>query len=106
MRKLKSNWLNNKKIISKWAEKPCRKLGHCPYGQLVEEFPLHKKAEKFAIKNNKFVKFEKGKGWVTCYKKDKGACPDINWAFGKVKEPYSCNIFGHDCPVFYHAEKL
>jgi len=101
-----SYWLNTKKIIIKNIEKPCHKLGYCPYGQLVEEFPLHKKAEKYAIKHNKFVKTIKGKGWVSCSKNDKGATPDLNWACKKVKEPFSCKTFGHDCPVFYHAENI
>ena len=36
-------WLNNSKPIFKKdeIEKPCYKCGYCPYGQLVEEFPLH-----------------------------------------------------------------
>ena len=61
------DWLNTTKQI--WAygtiEKPCHKLGYCPYGQLVEEFPL----------------------------KDK-------------RDNVSCKTFGHNCPVFYHAEEI
>lgn len=58
-----SIWINNKKVIDAKAEKPCHKLGWCPYGQLVEEFPL-------------------------------------------VHGKFSCKVFGHDCPVFYHKENL
>lgn len=58
-------WLNNKKIVVKDIEKPCHKLNYCPYGQLIEEFPLTKKRTKF-----------------------------------------SCKTFGHNCPVFYHAENM
>ena len=25
---------------------------------------------------------------------------------GKKRDEYSCNVFGHDCPVFYHAELI
>ena len=59
-------WLNNKTILKSNLKKikPCHKLGYCPYGQLVEEFPL---------RNNKKI---------------------------------SCEVFGHDCPMFYHAEDL
>ena len=78
-----SKWLNNKKQIhfpgkkSNWGknekgkdmlwqvEKPCRFCGFCPYGQIVEEFPLKVKSDKV-----------------------------------------SCNVFGHNCPVFYMAEPL
>jgi hypothetical protein len=58
-----SKWLNNKFIRIKDIEQPCNILQYCPYGQLVEEFPIRKKKNK-----------------------------------------YSCNLFGHDCPVYYHAE--
>lgn len=60
-----SNYLNNKKIIHKVKEivKPCQICCFCPYGQLVEEFPISKK-----------------------------------------RSDYSCEVFGHDCPVYYHAE--
>lgn len=60
------NWLNTKKIINENLnkEKPCHKLGWCPYGQLVEEF---------------------------------GFSDD---------EKISCKLFGHDCPMFYHAEDV
>ena len=38
-----SEWLNNKKIILKDVVKPCKLCGFCPYGQLVEEYPLNTK---------------------------------------------------------------
>jgi len=56
-----SEWLNTKKPIFKKVVKPCKLCGFCPYGQLVEEFPLN-------------------------------------------RNEMSCEVFGHDCPVFYHAE--
>ena len=64
-----SKWLNNKKIIHNLeaVEKPCHRTGYCPYGQLVEEFPLHPEDQD---------------------------------------KKYSCKVFGHDCPVYYHAEFL
>ena len=101
-------WLNNSKIIhkAKDIEKPCHACGYCPYGQLVEEFPLREKETKYAIKHNRYSKLVKGKGWIKCNKKDKDASPDINWAIDKVKNPYSCEVFGHNCPVYYHAEPL
>jgi len=62
-------WLNNKRILRDWEdlEKPCHKLGFCPYGVLVEKFPLHPERK------------------------------------GKLKE-IECEVFGHDCPVFYLSE--
>ncbi len=60
---LAMKWLNNETVIKEnlTKEKPCKKLGWCPYGQLVEAFPLE-------------------------------------------DHEISCKIFGHDCPMFYHAE--
>ena len=82
-----SKWLNTKKILlppyknpkdkaeKLWNEfyrdlnnaklKPCHFCGFCPYGSLIEAFPI-------TIKRTK----------------------------------YSCKVFGHNCPVFYHAEPL
>jgi hypothetical protein len=60
-------WVNNKIICKEniKKEKPCYQLGYCPYGQLVESFPLRTRSNRF-----------------------------------------SCAVFGHDCPMYYHAEEL
>jgi len=111
-----SKWLNNTKRIYKFdeIEKPCHKCGFCPYGYLVEVFPLFEMAKKYAIKHKRFVKWVPAKDpkpygrgeWVKCKKGDKGAGPDLNWAVPRAKDPCSCKVFGYDCPVFYHAESL
>jgi hypothetical protein len=109
-----SEWLNNKNRVYKAGEieRPCHKCGFCPYGQLVEEFPCNTEAAAYARKHKKFVKFvETNKGtpqgaWTPCSEDEEGAVPDINWASGMVKEEYSCEVFGHDCPVYYHAEMI
>lgn len=44
----KGKWLNTTKIIAPRAAKPCKKLKYCPYGQLVEEFPLTTKRTKYS----------------------------------------------------------
>jgi len=46
-----SEWINNKRRIWKHKEivKPCHKLGFCPYGQLVEEYPI-KRRNKYSCK--------------------------------------------------------
>jgi hypothetical protein len=38
---LVGEWLNTSEIIDKNAIKPCHRLGWCPYGKLVEEFPIN-----------------------------------------------------------------
>ena len=40
-----SEWINNKKIVDRDAEKPCHVLKYCPYGPLVEEYPLREKRD-------------------------------------------------------------
>lgn len=119
-----SQWLNNKvqihfpgkksnfgkdekgKDMLYEVDKPCHSCGFCPFGQLVEEFPLGLKEEAYAIKHNKYVKWDENANpkWVSCDKNDKGASPDLNWAAGKVKNEISCEVFGHSCPVYYMAE--
>jgi hypothetical protein len=37
---LVSEWLNTSEIIDNNAKKPCHRLEYCPYGKLVEEFPV------------------------------------------------------------------
>lgn len=72
--------------------KPCHTLGFCPYGSLVEEFPLHSQESKLA-KEMGYVQ-PNGMADLNRYIKDFG--PSIT----------SCNLFGHDCPVFYCGEDL
>ena len=56
-----NKWINTKRIVCKNVIKPCHNYPCCPYGCLVELFPLN---------------------------------------HGK---PF-CEIFGYDCPIFYHIE--
>jgi HNH endonuclease len=83
-----------KKLPRGWPCKPCWELKYCPYGPLVEFFPL--------------LDPEKPK---TSYM---GSPEVMKWApVGHLKllqeaDPYeiSCNIFGHVCPVFVMAEGM
>ena len=81
-----SEWINNEVLLENLEtkdeklkefyqnlEKPCHSCGFCPYGQLVEEFPLHPEADIVAEEHNLYSKLVKGKGWVKCEKTDKGA---------------------------------
>ena len=45
---LPKGWLNTTKIIAPKVAKPCKKLGYCPYGQLVEEFPIPARRGKYS----------------------------------------------------------
>ena len=88
--------------------KPCWELKYCPYGPLVEQFPLNEDESAKAEELGWYAKLVKGKGWVPCNKEDKGAIPDINRVigeFGRLNEN-SCELFGHICPVFLVNEPL
>jgi len=80
-------WVNNKYVRHPEIEKPCEKLDYCPYGQLVEVYPLNaweKDARKAAkAEGMKFRDYMK-------------AHPEIN-----VRD---CDLFGHECPAYYLAE--
>ena len=45
-----SEWLNISEIIDKNAKKPCHRLGWCPYGKLIEEFPIREQPNDFTCK--------------------------------------------------------
>ena len=79
-----SKWLNNTKRIWKPEDrkKPCHKLHFCPYGQLVEEYPIH---PEFDVLVDDLTELGRQ---------------------GKLETGFNCHVFGHDCPVFYLAEKI
>jgi len=57
---------------------PCNVLRYCPYGKLVEYFPLGDK--EVAWNGEKLL-------WIK-----------------KKVEAKACKLFGHDCPAYYVAE--
>ena len=106
---IKGHWVNNEEIVDDKAEKPCHILEWCPYGILVEAYPLNVLQEEYAIKHNRYCKLVKGRGWVRCGKNDSQSQPDLNWASVEMEkkeiiDPFQCNFFGHYCPVFYLKE--
>jgi len=77
-----------------YLDKPCHLLGWCPYGQLVEEFPLLEAEKEYATY----------KGWVT-----PDGYPDINRVLmdrNFITPEYRCGIFDHECPSYYLAENM
>ena len=101
--------MNTEKIINPNIEKPYSFLDYCPYGALVEEFPLYTLELKYAKDHGYYSKLVSGKGWIECKMEDPNASPGINKVITEMKEriiedPYSCEIFRHDCPAHYLAE--
>jgi hypothetical protein len=94
--------------------KPCWELKYCPYGPLVEYFPLH--PEDFTLPEVKKIHrrvrkaFEEGRvrGEASIW----GAIEQFLWSFPPHWEalaPFDtqelgCNVFGHICPVFLMSE--
>jgi hypothetical protein len=91
--------------------KPCWELKYCPYGPLVEDFPLLGPTRAQAIEHQEFLKKQLAAG---AYKGAKR-----RWFMKEVKEfnakryPVAhdprdierrCSVFGHMCPVFFVNE--
>jgi hypothetical protein len=76
--------------------KPRWELKYCPYGPLVEQFPLHEDENARAIELGCYSRLVKGKGWVSCSKNEVGATPDINRVFKEFgpSNRHSYNVFG------------
>ncbi len=115
-------------FLEKWKKqttnkrKPCWDLKYCPYGELVEQFPLLPSRKKYAIEHNEYIK--------NCLKKGLlGVEPDVKPMNEKIRKLFSmqvanfnpddhpdeipeniqkwaCLIFGHICPVVYTAENV
>ena len=110
-------------VLAKWQElatkicKPCWELKYCPYGPLVEQFPLLPPLRADSIKHQEYLK--------RCLETDKygdGKPLDENTrksfqkeieSFDPEEDPESipqeisemeCTIFGHVCPIIYAAE--
>jgi 5-methylcytosine-specific restriction endonuclease McrA len=117
--------LDDKEILSEWKKrtselcKPCWELHYCPYGPLVEDFPLLPIQRNEAKEHNKYLKeclkigyFQTGE--KLDYKRRKKFLKqttdfneqDYPERIPKVLEEASCKVFGHLCPVFFVAEPL
>lgn len=103
----------NKELLkrSKHVCKPCWELKYCPYGPLVEQFPLHPPTRSESIHHNEFLKTQLAKGAYTGWRKKlfEKEVKEFNEKDYPIKIPkivleQSCNIFGHMCPVFFVNE--
>jgi len=98
----KKEWERRTKHVCK----PCWELKYCPYGPLVEQFPLHEAERAKAEELGWYAKLANGKGWIPCKKDEKDAIPDMDRVFKEfgALNDHMCEIFGHNCPVFYVNE--
>ncbi|NOQ67888.1 hypothetical protein GQ568_00415, partial [Patescibacteria group bacterium] len=108
---------NDDKVRREWNKrtknicKPCWELKYCPYGPLVEDFPLLGPTRKEAIEHNDFLKeqLEKKayKGWrKKLFTKEvtEFNSKDYPTKHDKKDIEKSCSVFGHMCPVFFVNE--
>jgi hypothetical protein len=94
--------------------KPCWELKYCPYGILVEEFPLspgHRPMSDIQARFNEILA-----GFASGTFKTREDVSDMiqsflyhvpeNWQRleGYDTRELECNVFGHVCPVFFVAE--
>ena len=99
------------KAIHKNVCKPCWELKYCPYGPLVEGFPLPRIIRRDAIAYNEDIKKQLKAGAID-KKRRREFFADVK-TFDASEYPeripeeedfMSCHIFGHLCPVFFMAE--
>ncbi len=96
--------------------KPCWELKYCPYGSLVEYFPLIFEEEPISLSHVK----KSYKSWLDSILRgeikneaevfqaiEKILCLEPKrweWISQYRTEELSCSVFGHICPVFFSAE--
>lgn len=91
--------------------KPCWELKYCPYGPLVEQFPLLGVTRKDAIAHNEFLKEQLASKAYVGKKQRMFANQvaefdpnDYPVAHDPQDVEKSCSVFGHICPVFFVNE--
>lgn len=115
--------MDDKTFLKRWRAasrkvcKPCWELRYCPYGPLVEDFPLLPILRADAVKDNEYLqgsldsgKLGNGKPLNTkrrrMFKKDI-ACfrpSDYPESIPDDITMMSCSVFGHICPVVFVNE--
>ena len=91
--------------------KPCWELKYCPYGSLVEQFPLPGMPKEAATEHNEFLKeqlaknaYDKNRRIVIEEMVDSFNSDDYPEQVTEEELFMSCGIFGHLCPVFFVFE--
>lgn len=99
------------KAIIRTRCKPCWELKYCPYGPLVEQFPLPRIVRSEAIDHNEFLKQQlKSRAYDAPRTRHFSAEVDdfkpqnFPEQIPEEEDFMSCKIFGHYCPAFFTAE--
>jgi hypothetical protein len=96
--------------------KPCWELKYCPYGPLVEDFPLHPEGKELSEVEARYRellgRFARGdfrtEGEILEAIEALEYCfpPRWEWILQFETSELACNVFGHICPVFFAAESF
>jgi hypothetical protein len=99
------------KAVFRTRCKPCWELKYCPYGPLVEQFPLPRIIRADAIRHNEFLKQRLKTGAYDAPHKRMFSAEVKNFNPRNFPEQtpeeedfMRCHIFGHYCPVFFVGE--
>lgn len=112
-------------VLADWKKrtrkicKPCWELKYCPYGPLVEDFPLMPILREEASSHNEYLKSclasgklgdgrpldEEKRKWFREQVAEFNSA-DYPDSIPQVLKDAACRVFGHVCPVFFIAEPL
>lgn len=117
--------ISDTKILNNWKKytsrlcKPCWELQYCPYGPVVEDFPLFPPTRKESVEHDNYLKrcletgkFENGDELDPQRRKwfqeevNNFDSQDYPENIPKTLLEASCKVFGHICPAFIVAEPL
>lgn len=116
---------DEKELLSDWQKrtrelsKPCWELHYCPYGTIVEDFPLLPVLLKDAVEHNAYRSnclkmgvlgngLEMDDTTRRLFTEEVDSFDPDNYPenIPKVLSEVACRVFGHVCPVFFVAEPL
>lgn len=99
--------------------KPCWELKYCPYGPLVEDFPLPPLVRGELDEHDSYLRSclesgHSGDGRPLDAVRRKSFKAELRWSADQdlptelppIMEAVACRVFGHICPVFFVAEPL
>lgn len=106
-----ADWLQR----TRQACKPCWELKYCPYGPLVEDFPLPPLTRDEVTEHHSYLRdcLKTGRlgdgrpldaGRRKIFEEDLRLKRDLPIELPQVLEDVRCRVFGHICPVFFVAE--
>lgn len=116
---------DEKELLADWKKrtselcKPCWELHYCPYGPVVEDFPLLPTLRAGAIDHNRYIskcletgvlgtgeKLDEARRKMFTKWMDSFDPEDHPEKIPTVLSDAACRVFGHVCPVFFVAEPL